>query len=363
MPRRFGRREVLAGLTAAPLALAAPGPADPAPRRPWGLAAAASRSGRYFGAAARIDQIRQDAALRRAVLDDCAWITPEFHMNWDYVAPRSGAWNFRAADGLVGFASDAGLRVRGHSLIWDQSTPAWAQAALAEDRDWALVARHFRAVMLRWGPRVQAWNVVNEPIARDGEGLLPSVFHQAFGPDYVRRALEEARALDPEARLAVNDYGFEYDNPTEAARRRSFVRLLEELKAKGAPLDEVGVQAHLDLGKGGVKATVVGPFLQAIADLGLRIVITELDVRERDFASPLAERDRRVADEVRRYLDVALDQPAVDGVVAWGLSDRDSWLQTPDLVARRSLNRGLPYDTALRPKAMYWAMRAAMDRA
>ena len=205
--------------------------------------------------------------------------------------------------------------------------------------------------------------MVNEPIARDGDGLLPNVFLQAFGPDYVRRALDEAHGLDPQARLAVNDYGFDYDNPTEAARRRSFLRLLEQLKAAGAPLHEVGVQAHLDLGKGPIRRDVVAPFLQAIADLDLRIVISELDVQERDFTLPLAERDRRVADEVRRYLDIALDQPAVEGVITWGLSDIHSWLQQPELVEAHGLNRGLPYDAALRPKPMYRALRDAFASA
>ncbi len=362
MRRRLRRREVLAGLVGAPF-LGAPAPAGPAPLPGGGLAAAAAAGGRYFGAAARIELIRDDTALRRTLLRDCAWVAPEFHMNWDYVAPAPGRWNFRAADGLVTFASGAGLAVRGHSLIWDQSTPRWAQDALAQDRDWGLVRRHFRTLVGRWGPRTAAWNVVNEPIARDGEGLLPSVFLQAFGPDYIRRALEEAHHLDPQARLAINDYGFDYDNPVEAARRRSFLRLLEQLKATGAPLHEVGVQAHLDLGKGPIRRELIAPFLQSIADLDLRIVISELDVQERDASLPLAERDRRVADEVRRYLDIALDQPAVDGVFTWGLSDAHSWLQPPGSAGDDELNRGLPYDAELRAKPMYRALRDSLARA
>lgn len=361
--RLLDRRRLLAGLAAGPLLLAAPRPGAQALPNGPSLAAAAARGGRYFGAAARIDQIRAERALRRTVLRDCAWITPEFHMNWDYVAPRSGAWNFRDADGLVAFAGEAGLKVRGHSLIWDQSTPAWAAAEMVERRDWETVARHFRRVMGRWGERVQAWDVVNEPIARDGRGLLPSMFLEAYGPDYVRRAFDEARALQPQARLAVNDYGFDYHNPVEEARRGSFLRLLEDLKAKGAPVDEVGIQAHLDLGKGPLRRRIVAPFLREIGQMGYRIVISELDVRERDFTLPLVERDRRVADEVRAYLEIALAEPAVEGVVTWGLSDRHSWLQDEEAAALGGVNRGLPYDHGLRPKPMYWALRDTLAAA
>ena len=36
----------------------------------------------------------------------------------------------------------------------------------------------------------------------------------------------------------------------------------------------------------------------------------------------IAARDRAVADEARRFLDVALDNPATQAVLTWSLSDR-----------------------------------------
>jgi len=39
--------------------------------------------------------------------------------------------------------------------------------------------------------------------------------------------------------------------------------------------------------------------------------VTELDVKEHDRSLSIRERDRRVADEARRYLDIAMDEPAV----------------------------------------------------
>jgi endo-1,4-beta-xylanase len=82
----------------------------------------------------------------------------------------------------------------------------------------------------------------------------------------------------------------------------------------------------------------------------VRIAITELDVRERDLTPPIAARDARVADEVKRYLDVVLQEPALDGVVTWGLSDRYSWLTSTAVRAQGTVNRGLPFDSDLAPK-------------
>ena len=53
-------------------------------------------------------------------------------------------------------------------------------------------------------------------------------------------------------------------------------------------MDGVGVQAHLDLGKGPLKRELLAPFFSRIADLGLGIAITELDVKEHDLRGDVA---------------------------------------------------------------------------
>lgn len=360
------RRALLGGLLAAPVLLGVPGLTEA--KAVMDVAKSRRAPGPYLGAAVRIDQIEADPRLAEAVLRDCASLTPEIDMKWDALQPAPGEWRTAAADGLVAFAGRHGLDVRGHTLLWDQSTPAWAKAQLARrPGDWTIVSDYFEAVLGRYGDAVGEWDVVNEPIdtsARDN--LRATVFQKAYGPGYVERALREARAHAPNARLVINDYGFDYDNPVEHERRAAFLRLLEQLKASGAPLDGVGVQAHLDLSKGPLKREILAPFFNRIADLGLSIAITELDVKEESLRGDVAERDRRVADHVQAYLDIALEQPSVTGLTTWGLSDRHSWLQKQPVRASVSpvgLNRGLPYDGALEPKPVYWAIQQAMSGA
>ncbi|MNJ57906.1 Endo-1,4-beta-xylanase A precursor [compost metagenome] len=107
--------------------------------------------------------------------------------------------------------------------------------------------------------------------------------------------------------------------------------------------------------------------------MGLELVITELDVRERDLVQPAAVRDELVAAHVGQYLDAALEHPAVKGVITWGISDRHSWLQlTAEDIGRfpgawsdgssPGLNRGLPYDSDLRSKPMREAIARAFQR-
>jgi endo-1,4-beta-xylanase len=331
------------------------------------LTLAASEKGRFFGAAVRIDQINSEPLLREAVLRDCSWVTPEIHLNWDAIEWNKGELAFGPVDDLLAFATRHGLKVHGHTLLWDQSTPKWAKESMLIG-DWKPIHRHFSSVISRYQGQIDQWNVVNEPIdvTHRQDGLRANTFLRSFGPNYIQRAFEEARTFAPNARLLINDYGFDYDNSEENRRRYMFLRLLERLKKVGVPLDAVGIQAHLDLSKGPLKEKIISKFLDDVAGFGLDIVISELDVKECDFAASLAERDKRVALETKRYLDVALSNSATRGVITWGLSDKHSWLQTEASTSRKaftaddpSLNRGLPYDAALEKKAMYRALQSA----
>lgn len=364
----FSRRQVLAAMAAGPVigsqafnkAMAASFLDDPSPS----LAAAARRRGRYFGAAVRMDQMNADPLLKQAVLHECSSLTPEIHFYWNSFRYHRDSWWFEHADSLVALAQERGLHLRGHALLWEQTTPKWAMKDLARTRDWAIVDTFFKGVLPRYEGKVDEWDVVNEPIDSEHgvDGLRTTIFYKAFGPGYIERAMRTARRYDRKAKLFINEYGFDYDNPVEEARRTYFLKLIERLKKDGVPVDGVGVQAHLDLSKGPLKPRILRNFLADLRGLGVDIVITELDVKEDDKGAPLPLRDQRVANEAATFLEVALDEPAVTGIVTWGLSDRHSWLQDqsrglPSPRAATRLNRGLPYDATLERKSMYYAMR------
>jgi endo-1,4-beta-xylanase len=338
-----------------------------------GLAAAAERWGRFFGSAVRVNDLETEPNLRAAVIRECAQLVPEFEMNWNEIEPAYGQLSFAKIDDLTAFAIANGKNLRGHTLLWHLGVPEWAVEMLRENQDWNLIARYFGSVIPRYGDVIGMWEVVNEPIdpGQRIDGLRENIFLEVFGPDYIARALTQARRFAPKAQLIVNEYGLEYDLPEERDRRFFLLKLLERLKRSGAPLDGLGVQAHLDLRKGHISQSAVARFFQEVAALGLSITVTELDVKEADYVATEEERDRQVADEVRRYLDVVLSERAVTGVTTWGLSDLHSWLEiTKDDYARFAgawtggsgpgFNRGLPLDSSMRAKPMYFAIRDAL---
>ena len=93
------------------------------------------------------------------------------------------------------------------------------------------------------------------------------------------------------------------------------------------------------------------------------MIVTEFDVRDQLLPASVVARDAAIAAHGRAWLDAVLPNPAVLGVLSWGLSDRASWLNTsfprPDGLKQRPL----PLDEDLNRKPLWTAMAASFDAA
>lgn len=363
MERAFVRRDVVRGLATVAVAAAT------ACR-----AGAARRTVPSFGAAVRQTAF-DDGPLSSLIATTCATVTPELELKWAAVERQHGTFTFSGADRIAAFAKSHAMAMRGHTLVWHGSIPDWAEPLLVPGADWSLVGRYMEAAIRRFDGHVRRWDVVNEPIApEDGfDGRRVSPFYAAWGSNYVFRALEHARAATLRGRLFIGEYGLEYANPLQAARRDALLALVREARRAKVPLDGIGLQTHLDLRTGPFDPQVYRDFLQALADEGLALCITELDVKERDYPQPIERRDQLVADHAARVLDVALAQPALEEVTCWGLSDRQSWLRVeprdyasfPNYWQDGSspgLNRGLPFSADLQPKPLWHVLESRISQ-
>jgi endo-1,4-beta-xylanase len=278
---------------------------------------------------------------------------------------KPGDDNYGPADTVAAFALESGLVLRGHNLLWYRSAPPWFfDLPTKREMEGAIVA-HIRSLAGRYRGKVHSWDVVNEPIEPENgtpDGLRTAVFLDKIGPDYIHLAHRTAREADPTALLVVNEYGVELDSPEHEARRAALLNLLRRMQRSGTPVDAVGIQGHLPCAGGPpFSASRLRRFLAEIARLGLTIQITELDVIDNDAPADRTTRDRMVADAYSRFLDAALDEPAVKMVLTWGLSDRYSWLAK----SRRDQlpSRPLPFGADLEPKPAFEAMARAFTHA
>ncbi len=329
----------------------------------------AAHKGLLYGTTISAAQITHDPAFVALVLRQAALVVPENDMKWaDINRGAPGDDDFRRADTVVGFAVEGRLARRGHNMLWYFRTPSWFFALPSRAAQERAVIDRIRALGGRYRGMIHSWDVVNEPIEpKDGrpDGLRKAVFLDALGPGYLDLAYRTAREADPKAQLVVNEYDIELDTPEQETRRTVLLNLLERMQRAGTPLDAVGIEAHLTAAGGPPFSPArLRRFLADIAGLGLSIQITELDVTDQYAPADFAVRDRLVADTYRRFLDAALDEPAVKMVVTWGLSDRHSWIvrrQTNQAKWRKDglPSRPLPFDAELQPTPAFSAMAAA----
>jgi len=330
-----------------------------------GLARIARTNGLFYGAAVNSAPLTA-SDFSKAVIRDADVIVPEWEMKWGAIEKVRGDRQYGTSQRIVHFAKAHGLSVRGHALVWHRNIPAWAVEAL-NNKEYAVMQRHVRSMVANFGA-VRDWDVVNEaiePTHDRSDNLRRSPFLTALGPDYIGEAFRSARAESPGARLVYNDFGFEYEIDTHRARRRALIRLLERLKTTSVPIDAVGLQAHLVTRGLKFDPAAYAAFLKEIADLDLKIIITELDIQDTDLPASIGERDRILADETGRYLDAVLAQPAVIGVVTWGLSDRHTWLNSDPKAKRPDglPSRPLPLDDRMERKPMWSAIANAFRNA
>lgn len=287
---------------------------------------------------------------------EASLLVPGYEMKRKEIEKVRGQLDFSVLDRLFAFARAHGMLVRGHPLVWYFANPPWLADALA-GRDETLLTGYVGAMMRRYRGRLHSVDVVNEAIAVDGNGFRPSPWLTAFGPSYIDMAFHAAREADDTALLTYNDWGCEQGAPVNDRFRATTLKFLDGLLARRVPVQALGLQSHLAAFGPHVDQRKLRGFLNEVAARGLAILVTELDVEDSGGPSDIAARDRAVADEARRFLDVVLDSPATRAVVTWGLSDR--YLDPPDDWKLRLMGwhgRTLPYDVNLKRKPLWDAI-------
>jgi endo-1,4-beta-xylanase len=313
-----------------------------------------------------------DVKAASIVEKHCNTITSENVMKWGPIHPEPNRYNFEPADRFVEFGLKNKMFIVGHTLVWHHQTPRWVfeddeNKPLTREALLARMKDHIFTVMGRYKGKVKGYDVVNEALEKDGT-LRKSKWQSIIGDDFIEKAFEYAHEADPDAELYYNDYDTEKPGKLEGC-----VKLIKELKAKGLRIDGVGLQEHADMNYPSQKE--LERFFAAMKPLGVKIMITELDVsvlpwmdwfamrridfndvNERKKFNPypnglpdemqkkLAERYEELFSEYVKHAD------QVDRITFWGVYDKTSWLN------RMRANYPLLFDREYQPKPAFWAV-------
>ena len=317
------------------------------------LRALAEKRGFLIGAAVAMPLL-DSAEYRQTLSREFNLCVAENAFKMEALRPARDRFDFRQVDRLCAFAQTNRLKLRGHTLVWQNQMPWWlSHGQWTRDEALAIMKDHITTVMQHCQGKVYAWDVVNEAISDEGphHPIRPDSFWtKTVGPDYVEKAFEFARAADPQAVLYYNDFS----NEGLGSKSDAVYQLVKRLKAKGL-VDAVGGQCHLESGwKAGEAETRNA---ERLAKLGLEIAITELDFRIVLPVTP--EKLQTQAESYRSVLRLCLAQPNIKALVFWGFTDKSSWI--PQFV--KGAGAALIFDEQYQPKPAYAALSEELTKA
>jgi endo-1,4-beta-xylanase len=308
-----------------------------------------------YGSAVRVGALESDSSYREAIIANCQMVVAEGEMKWADLRPTRGEYRFEKADAIIDFARQNKLDVRGHTLAWYGALPAWTDEIAGRAEAHGELVDHIKTVVSRYRGVIPSWDVVNEPLVdfpESSASLRPCVWTKHLGADYLSIALRTTAAVDPQARLVLNEYDIEFKGRQFAAKRNALLQLLRSLRDKDVPLHGVGLQAHLfadrAIDRDGLQA-----FLSEMTALKLDVLITELDVVDYELPGKVSERDALVARKAAEFLEAVCEVVRPKAILTWGLSDRYTWVpiyfKRPDGMP----NRPLPLDADLKRKPLF----------
>lgn len=321
-----------------------------------------------------------DPKLSKILAEQFNCLTAENVLKPDALQRERGKFTFAEADRIAAFAQQHDMKLVGHTLLWHQQLPGWMFAdenrkPLPREQALANLKSHIETVVKHFDGKVVGWDVVNEAISdKDDEFLRDTPARRAIGDDYIVKAFEFARAASPNVQLYYNDYSIEVP-----AKRAKAIRLIKQLQAAGVHVDAVGIQGHWQLEF--PKTSMVEDAINAFAALGVKVMITELDIdvlpRKTGGADISAtetggldpykqklppEMQQKLAARYRELFHVFAKHrgKTLTRVTFWGFYDGSTWLD--NWPVRGRTNHPLLWDRELQPKPALSAVIEELQR-
>ena len=295
-------------------------------------------------------------------------LTAENCMKPESIYRPDGNYNFAPADELVQFATEHGMKVRGHTLVWHSQTPASFfldenGQRLTKEGLYQRMEEYMTKVLTHFKGKVYCWDVVNEALADWGTDVYRkrSPWYEICGEEYLVVAFKTAKKIDPDIKLFYNDY-----NLISPDKRARAVKALKAMIDAGAPIDGVGMQAHWNIES--FSPEELQESIDAFTELGLEVQITELDMTtysnyhgaeaqrqnqaraEHEYTPEIA---RQQAEAYGKAFDVLVkNADKISAVTFWGISDRYTWLSGYPRRGRKDYP--LLFDRNNNPKPAYY---------
>lgn len=249
-------------------------------------------------------------------------VTAENNCKWGPVEGTRDQFNWNGADVCYNHAKNNNMMFRYHAGVWASQYPTWLTSLSTADAK-AEVVEYLTAIAARF-PLADQIDVLNEQLGNHQNDNQK--FRDLFGgaantssTDFTWQIwlFTQARALFPNTKLILNDYGLE--NDPNAINMQ--LNLLKALRDRGL-VDGFGTQAHC-FNIDGLSASGLKSSLDLMAKAGIPIYVTELDLNGGQ------ENDNNEAAQLasfQTHFPVYWDHAAVAGISIWGYITGATWI-------------------------------------
>jgi len=335
------------------------------------MADASQAAGVPIGGAAGMS-LWDDGTVGKFVPDDYTRITPTNEMKWPTMLRDKatlGDYDFTKIDRFADYAVAAGIKVRGHVLIWGVEPGRTYPASIVDHVEASddpkttlieIMREHIRTVALHFGDRVDVWDVVNEHFLSRYDD---NVFYKVLGDDYVRTAFELAREVLPSSPLVWTEIVPDYSLDSEQII--GWLDMLQRYKDEGVPIDRIGVQAH-EYALQDSRLDDLRLFFRKVADMGYGVEVTEYDapltifLQRKNMFDIFHDPYQAQADYAAGYLRACLDSGRCEGFTTWGISDAVTWLDS-ELLKNGAPNLPLLIDQEGYRKPVWLSIRRELE--
>lgn len=261
----------------------------------WGTASNASLAFDWLGVSRRYQEILKT---------DFNSLTNESSMKPESLGNISGRAN------TVNFARDNNMHFRAHAILWD-AMKHMPQGVISEDATeeelLSFLKSYAARVLCTYGDTLTEIDVLNEP-------LNNHFFMDKYGTDFVAELFKTVKDINPNIRCFINEIGA----GGESTER--LCALIDELQAKGAPVEGIGLQNHT------YSMGYPQELYNQIDDLTKNLKYAA--ITEYDYISGLSDSTEALrceADYLRDSIILAYSHPKMTGFTMWGFGDFCHW--------------------------------------
>ena len=244
--------------------------------------------------------------------------------------------------------------VRGHPLLWHNSTPRWINSETRDvDEIHKDILRHVRFLLSNY-PQIDEWDLYNEAPSvteiRDyigqNHGVARWMDSRGGQGPVVKMLSDELQAIQPQAKGLINHFQHEHEDYHE---------LISYCIDNDIPIKSIGIQAHMQEDSNIWSEEVMWNLLEDYSKYDIPIDLTEVTIcscetvadwkemrawqdsikearragKEKPKRQTSSKYEKYQAEYAHDFYTLAFSHPAVKTIVLWALSDKGSWREFP----------------------------------